>query len=320
MRIALLVLAIALGATQAAHAADVKIETFALPPGSYPHDVAPAPQSGIVWYSEQRKGALGILDPATGKVETVSLGPDAAPHGVIAGPDGAAWLTDGGQNAILRVDAKTKQVRKFPLPEARGYVNLNTAVFDKAGTLWFTGQDGVYGRLDVETGKLEVWDAPRGPGAYGIAVTTDGGVFFASLASSYVGRIDLASAKATALDLPTPNQGARRVWGDSKGNLWVSEWNAGKVARYDPKAGAWQEWKLPGERPQPYAVYVGDHDMVWLSEWRANAIVRFDPTTTTFTSFPIARSGADVRQINGRTGEVWTPESGTAHLTVYRTK
>jgi streptogramin lyase len=31
-------------------------------------------------------------------------------------------------------------------------VNLNTAAFDASGTLWFTGQGGVYGRLDPATG------------------------------------------------------------------------------------------------------------------------------------------------------------------------
>jgi hypothetical protein len=39
-------------------------------------------------------------------------------------------VTDGGLNAIVRVDAKTKEVKLWPLPEARGYTNLNTAAFD----------------------------------------------------------------------------------------------------------------------------------------------------------------------------------------------
>ena len=45
---------------------------------------------------------------------------------------------------------------------------------------------------------------------------------------------------------PTAGQGARRVWSDSRGRVWVSEWNAGKVAVYDPAKKAWREWRLPG--------------------------------------------------------------------------
>jgi virginiamycin B lyase len=76
-------------------------QVYDLPDGARPHDVAPAPD-GSVWYTAQRQGALGILDPASGAIRQVQLGPDSAPHGVIAGPDGAAWITDGGQNAIVR--------------------------------------------------------------------------------------------------------------------------------------------------------------------------------------------------------------------------
>src|SRR5918996_320523 len=89
------------------------------------------------------------------------------PPGVIVGPDGAAWVTDGGLNAIVRVDAKTHRVRRFPLPGSE-YANLNTAAFDLRGILWFTGQSGYYGRVDPESGRVKVFGAPRGEGPYGI--------------------------------------------------------------------------------------------------------------------------------------------------------
>src|SRR5262252_9971018 len=85
--------------------------------GSHPHDVAATPSAGApVYYTAQMTGKLGILDPKTGKYEEIPLGAGSAPHGVIVGPDGAAWITDGGQNAIVRVDAKTRAVKVFPLP------------------------------------------------------------------------------------------------------------------------------------------------------------------------------------------------------------
>ena len=41
----------------------------------------------------------------------------------------------------------TSEIRRFPLPASHPSSNLNTAVFDRRGTLWFTGQAGVYGSL-----------------------------------------------------------------------------------------------------------------------------------------------------------------------------
>ena len=215
---------------------------FEVPAGSHPHDVAPAPDGGPVYFTAQRSGHLGILDPATGRVDLVSLGPGSAPHGVIVGPDAAAWVTDGGLNAIVRVDPSTRQVRRWPLPADASDANLNTATFDRRGRLWFTGQAGYYGRLDPKSGEMKVFSAPRSVGPYGIAVTPKGEVWYASLAGSHIARIDLATGQATVVEPPTPRQGARRVWSDSKSRLWISEWNSGNVSMHDPASSTWKAW------------------------------------------------------------------------------
>mgnify|MGYP003575333815 CR=1 FL=1 len=295
-----------------------QIEEYTVPPGTHPHDVAPAPD-GSVWYTAQISGALGKLDPQTGETRHIPLGSGSSPHGVIVGPDGAPWITDSGLNAIVRVDPATEEVQKFLLPAESGYANLNTAAFDPNGILWFTGQNGIYGRLNPSTGEMQVFDAPRGRGPYGITVTPDGTVYYASLAGSYVGRIDPETGEATELEPPTSNQGTRRVWSDSQGRVWVSEWNAGQVAVYDPASDSWQEWKLPGSGPQAYAVYVDDQDLVWLSDFGANSLVRFDPTSETFTTFELPSPDAAVRQILGRPGEIWGAESGVDKIVVIRT-
>jgi virginiamycin B lyase len=240
---------------------------FPIPAGSRPHDVAPVPNASAngeapVWYTAQGSGELGKLDPSTGRTHHIALGQGSAPHGVIVGPDGAPWITDGGLNAIVRVDPETEEIRVFILPNGTGYANLNTATFDHNGTLWFTGQGGIYGRLDPYSGQIQVFQAPHGRGPYGISTTPNATVYYSSLAGSYVSRIDLVSGNSTVLDPPTPDQGARRVWSDSQGRIWVSEWNAGQLAAFNPATGEWKEWRLPGNNPMPYAVYVDEKDKI----------------------------------------------------------
>jgi virginiamycin B lyase len=305
--------------TATTRAPTASVQEYDVPPGSHPHDVA-IEEDGTVWYTAQGSGKLGRLDPATGAVEEIDLGPGSRPHGVIIGPDDAPWITDGGLNAIVRVDPSTSEVVTFPLPpaEAGGDLNLNTAVFDPDGTLWFTGQAGVYGRLARGGERMEVFEAPGGEGPYGIAVTPAGDVYYASLAGNHLARIDRTSGHATVLEPPTAGQGTRRVWSDRRGRLWTSQWNAGQVAVYDPAADSWQEWRLPGDAPQAYAVYVDDRDQVWLSDFGANALVRFDPATEEFSSHPLPTNPGEVRQIHGRPGEVWGAESAADKLVVIR--
>jgi virginiamycin B lyase len=110
------------------------------------------------------------------------------------------------------------------------------------------------------------------------------------------------------------------VWSDSKGSIWVAEWNSGNLSRYEPASGKWSAWKAPGQGPQVYAVYVDETDKVWVSEWASQAMLRFDPATEKFESFKSSSPYANVRQIHGRKGEVWTPESAADKIVVYRFK
>jgi virginiamycin B lyase len=236
---------------------------------------------------------------------------------VIIDEEGTPWITDSGLNAIVSVDPDTQEVTAYPLPDDRPDANLNTATFDGGGNLWFTGQSGIYGILVPDTGEMEVFDAPQGRGPYGMTTTPDGVVYYASLAGSHIARIE-DTGFATVVQPPAAGQGARRVWSDSQGRIWVSEWNSGNLSRYAPETETWETWHLPGDGPQTYAVFVDDRDMVWASDFGSNSIVRFDPAAEEFETFPLPSNPGNVRQILGRPGEVWLPESAADNLVVIR--
>ena len=88
----------------------------------------------------------------------------------------------------------------------------------------------------------------------------------------------------------------------------------------NPQMDLWKEWKLPGNIPKPYAVYVDTKDKVWISDFGSNSMYRFDPLDESFKKFDIPSSMANVRQILGVEGEVWGAESGTDRLLMIKTK
>ena len=241
----------------------------------------------------------------------------SAPHGVIVGPDGAPWITDGGLNAIVRVDPKTRRGQGASrCRPRRRHANLNTAVFDRARHALVHRPERRLRPPRPGDRTVRVWRAPGGYGPYGITTTPAGDVYYASLAGSHIARIDVRTGQATRLEPPTRDQGARRVWSDSSGRIWVSEWNAGQVAVYDPATGRWREWKLPGAAPQAYAVYVDDRDVVWLTDFGGNALVRFDPRDRAVHDRPAtdapARTSASSSAARARSGAPSPASTGSS--------
>ena len=273
-------------------------------------DVAPA-ANGSVWFSNQWSGSVGNLDPKTGNYKIYPLGKGSSPHGILMGPDGNLWIMDGGQNAIIRLDSNDHKLTLFSMPKERGDLNLNTGVFDHSGALWFTGQNGVYGRLDPSTSKIKLWPAPKGFGPYGITVTPQGTVWFTNFAANYLLGIDPKKYQTTLVPLPHPSPtGARRVWSDSKGRLWLGTWVSGELLQYDPGHKVWTAYKLPGWGPRAYSTYVDENDVVWLSDFMANSVLRFDPRTESFVDFPGLKPASQVLQMTGRPGQAWGSEQG----------
>jgi virginiamycin B lyase len=160
--------------------AEEEVQYFPVQAGDHPHDVAPAPD-GTVWYTGQQAGVLGRLDRKIGSVER-------------------AFVTDSGLNAIVRFDPASKEVKVWPLSKAGINANLNTPAFDAKGRVWFTGQSGLYGRLDPTTGAMDVWDAPRGVGPYGITGTPQGEIYCVSLAGSFLGKPDLETGETEVIE------------------------------------------------------------------------------------------------------------------------
>ena len=56
-----------------------------------------------------------------------------------------------------------------------------------------------------------------------------------------------------------------------------------------------------------------------MSDFSANAALTFDPKTEKWTSIPGSAPGSNIRQILGRPGEVYLPESGTNRVVLIRT-
>ncbi|NWL75785.1 lyase [Pseudomonas taiwanensis] len=300
-----------------ATATAAEVTYYPVPTGTGPRDVAPA-TDGRVWFTAQRLGSVGLLDPLTGETQLITLGVGSSPRALVVDQDGAAWITDAGLDALVRVDPLDRSVRTFPLKGSTTGIGLEGLAMDRNGNLWFTGQKGFFGRFRPASDSLQIWPAPGGPGPNGITVTPNGEVWYANETARHIGRIDPESGTPTLVDVPEESAGPRLIWSDSRGTLWVGEAGSGRLSRFDPLGETWSSWDIPGNNADAHALYVDEQERVWLSDYRANAILRFNPFSRIFASFPSDRPAARVTHLSGRTGEVWGAESAQDRLVMIR--
>ena len=91
-------------------------------------------KEGIVWYSLNRSGLLGRLDPKTGKqIEYPVLPfredrtiPLSSPYGIMADHKNKVWFGDQGLGgALIRFDQDTEKFAYFPLPRKTDNPNID---------------------------------------------------------------------------------------------------------------------------------------------------------------------------------------------------
>ena len=192
-----------------------------------------------VWYTAQGVGQARLARSGDRQVDRNPARWGSAPHGVIVGPDGAAWVTDGGLNAIVRVDHGTP---RSSASRSRPERATRTSTRPRSTGAGGSGSPARAASTAASTrarGAMRVFDAPA----------RDRPVRHHDHAGRR-GLLRLARRQPHRPHRPRhgqgdglrgrrrAGQGARRVWSDSRGRIWVSEWNAGQVARYDPAPAA----------------------------------------------------------------------------------
>jgi virginiamycin B lyase len=240
-------------------------------------------RDGNVWIWQYRGHWLGKLDPSNGVVTEYPVPnvDQASIHSVIVGADGTIWYSEQATNSIGKMDPKTHQITRYKEP-SRG--TKHTLVVDGKGTVWGTGEP--FTRFDPETNTFH--DYPEVNNAYGLALDKDGNVWFSEFAKDgKIGKVDAKTGKLTKYQQPTLAAWPRRLKIDAQDNVWFCEYEAGKIARFDPKTETFKEYALPGARPTPYAMVIDKNTgHLWFSSMEMDTISELDPATGKVTLYP----------------------------------
>lgn len=120
----------------------------------------------------------------------------------------------------------------------------------------------------------------------------------------WVAGVGISFGQIVEFPIPTPICGAQGITVGADGNLWFTEYNAGKIGRITP-SGLITEFVIPSSHSGPNAISAGPDGNVWFTESYANAIGRITPDGT-ITEFPIPTPGfGPIGIASGPDGNVW---------------
>jgi streptogramin lyase len=324
---------------------NTKIYQYPLLQAGVPHDVIYNPDDGLLYTVDQRLDHMAVTDRATGKTDYVlqkggkamsfrqgisednpvfgEFNPGArhGPHSLAMGLDGKYYVTNTGTRSIGVFNPKTRQWEATHRMKAKtGAIYPHTIRVSKAGMVWFTltGSEQV-GRLDPTTGKFKVIKLPKHT-PMGIAGTTqpygidihpgDDATWYGRLFADKIGRIDPVTFEVTEYDSPV--SGPRRMHFDKAGNLWVTGYSEGMLAKIDVKDFSSKVYSMPelapGYRPAPYALGIHPETQdIWVNENMTDRIYRFIPAEERWVLYPIPLRGTYTRDMTfTREGHICT--------------
>ncbi len=260
------------------------------------------------------------LDPKTGEYKDYKVGNEgnAAIHSAYPAPDGSVWLGEQSSNKLGRWDPVTEKITEIQDPYLPGKEGLedggckHTVRFDPDGNVWSSGDP--LSRYDIKTGKFtNYWDEIGS--AYDVAEDAAGNIWFTTLRSHRIGKIDYKTLKVKMWDPPTAKSFPRRMEIDTDGMIWFGEFNSGKIGRFDPETEKFTEYPLPGPSPTPYALGIDKNHNVWYSSYRQDVIGVMDTKTGKVTEYPYPHAENTMREFfKDDQGHMWYGSPGNGKV------
>jgi virginiamycin B lyase len=259
-------------------------------PSRMPFSAAPD-KDGYLWIPNSgRANKITRLDPKTGEM-TDFTAPNigtAAIHSAIPAPDGSVWLAEQGSNKVGRWDPNTQKITEYQdayLPGKEGISSAgqkHTLRLDASGNVWSSGIPLT--KFDPETLKFTRFSEVAA--TYDVKPDKNGDVWFTDPFTNTFGKVDGKTMKITRWNSPSADSYPRRLEMTADGVIFVGEFNAGKMIRFDPATQALKEIPLPGPDPSPYAMGVDTDGYIWYDSHHMDNLGRIDPKTGKVIEYP----------------------------------
>src|SRR5439155_8575863 len=108
-----------------------------------------------------------------------------------------------------------------------------------------------------------------------------------------VALIAAATVSIREFDLPTRDARPHDPAVAPDASLWVTEQNANKLGRLDPKSGRFREYALPRADSGPHGLVADREGQIWFTANYKGYIGKLDPKSGNIAEFPVPIANAD---------------------------
>lgn len=319
LRIAVLasvLLACALGASaEAAFVQDVS------GPQSAANGIVLGPD-GNLWVAEEFNGSVVRLTPGGAVVNRYATG--GTPTRMTVGPGGRVWVTVPGSHKLTWFDALSSTPTAHDVAVA-GCDPIGIAA-DTARIYFTRPSDGAcnggvssYGTVAADgSGAVTSFSVSGGGRSYDLAVV-NGKLFAPDFDGGTVRRLSTGAAPVVETTVTTDAGSAPDgITSDGLGNLWVTQWNTGKLARFPyTQSGGVATTITPtgGALVNPYAIATGNDGRIYVAGKGSSNVLRVSNIggAFAFTFFPLP-DAEPFGIVNGPDGDLFLSDQRHARL------
>jgi virginiamycin B lyase len=197
---------------------------------------------GKVWSQNNGFAAVHRLDIASGAIETIApfknagVGENHNIYDIIPDSKNNVYFTDIAADYIGRVDAKTAEVKLYPMPTKPA--GPRRGMMDSQDRVWFGEYRGnKIGMFDTKSEKFQEWTMPT-PWSlpYDVMVDKNGEAWTGSMINDQVDRLDPKTGQVTEYLLPRETN-IRRVFVDNSTSpvtFWVGNNHRASIVKLEP--------------------------------------------------------------------------------------
>ncbi len=256
------------------------------------HSLDESPVDGHLFLTGSDSSRLVEFNPDAKQFTLYDIPDGFYPHTIRIDQKDRVWFTMAVSNQVAMFDRTDKSFKFYDLP-ARSLKEKAT-IFALPVILKLANWGVPIHKMpiDAQSGGL--------PLPYGIEITPNGHVWFTRLHSDELGHINPDTHEVTFYK--TPFVSPRRLRADAEGNLWITVFAEGRLAKFDPKTEKFTLFDLPTEplgSETPYSLNVDRaRGIVWINGTASDSMIRFDISTENWKIFPLPKRRTFTRDVD----------------------